>query len=144
MSEPAPKKKTPWYVPVVVVIGAAPAVFAIGIFGFVMYTGWAHDEGRCPFHEVETRQLDGHAAVREDARHCIEQVEEHRWLVVRDGQAPNELGRMAQEHVGTAVPWTARIEDDRVIIDVTNEPRGVFTLREPFPDGGTGGPNFGE
>lgn len=139
-----PAKKTPWYVPVLVVVGAAPAVFAIGIFAFVLYTGWAHDESRCPFQDAETRTLDAHASVLEQSRRCIEQVEEHRWLVVRDGAPGVELGRLPQERVGEPVPWEARLEDGRVVIDVTNEPRGVFTLREPFPDGGTGGPNFGE
>jgi hypothetical protein len=139
-TEAKKKEKTPWWLPVLVVLGALPAVFAIGIFVFLMRSGCAHDESRCPFHDVETRALDAHASVTEQARRCIEEVEEHRWLVTRDHAAPMELGRMPQERIGEAFPWTARIENDRVVIDVTNEPRGVFTLREPFPDGGTGGP----
>jgi hypothetical protein len=131
---------TPWWVRIMVVVGALPAVFAIVIFAFVMRTGCAHDESRCPFQDVETRDLDAHASVLEQSRRCIEDVEEHRWLVVRDHGAPLELGRMPQERIGERFPWEARIEDDRVIIDVTNEPRGVFTLREPFADGGTGAP----
>lgn len=144
MSEP--KKKTPWWLPILVVLGALPAVFAIAIFIFVMRTGCAHDEGRCPFHDHERRQLDAHAAVLEQSRRCIEQVEEHRWLIVRDDAPPLELGRMPleQERISEGFPWTARIEDGRVIIDVTNEPRGLFILREPFPDGGTGQPLPGE
>lgn len=135
-------KKTPWWLPILVVLGALPAVFAIGIFLFAMRTGCAHDETRCPFHDVTTRPLEGHASVLEQSRRCIDEVEEHRWMVVRDGEAPVELGRMPleAERIPEGFPWEARIEDDRVIIDVTNEPRGIFTLREPFPDGGTGGP----
>ncbi len=143
MSENETKKeKTPWWLPIMVVIGAAPAVFAIFIFVFILRSGLAHDETRCPFSDVETRQLDAHAAVLEQSRRCVEDVEEHRWMVVREGSAPLELGRMPleQERIAEGFPWQARIEDDRVIIDVTNEPRGPFTLREPFPDGGTGGP----
>ena len=140
MSAEHPKVKTPWYLPILVILGATPAVIAIGIFAFVMRMGCAHDETRCPFVDAETRPLDAHASVLEQSRHCLPEVEEHRWLVVRDHGAPLELGRMPQERIGEAFPWTARIENDRVIIDVTNEPRGVFTLREPFPDGGTGGP----
>ena len=139
MTEPD-KSKSPWWLPIAVVVGALPAVFAIAIFAFLMYSGYAHDEARCPFHDVETRALDGRTSVREQARQCVSDVEEHRWEVVREGSAPLELGRLPHERLGEPVPWHARLEDARVIIDVTNEPRGVLTLREPFPDGGTGGP----
>lgn len=144
-AEPKKSEKSPWWLPIVVVLGAAPAVLVMGIFIWILRTGFAHDESRCPFHDVETRELDPHARVLEQARRCIEQVEEHRWMLLRDAQAPRELGRMPleQERIGEGFPWQARLEDGRVVVDVTNEPRGLFTLREPFPDGGTGGPNFG-
>ncbi len=141
MTEPE-KKKTPWWLPILVAIGAAPAVLALGIFGFAVRTGCAHDETRCPFHDVETRPVGTGASVLEQARQCVDEVEEHRWLVVREGAPPRELGRMPLERsrIAEGFPWEARSEDGRVVIDVTNEPRGIFTLREPFPDGGTGGP----
>jgi len=139
-SAAAAKKKSPWWLPIVVIIGALPAVFAIVIFVFILRYGWAHEESRCPFHDVETRVLDEHASVVEDARRCMPEVEEHRWSVVRDGAAPLELGRMPLEEEGVTdgFPWTARIEGGRVVIDVTNEPDGIFTLREPGVDAGTG------
>ncbi len=135
-----PKKKTPWWLPIIVILGALPAVFAILIFIFILRFGWAHDETRCPFHHVETREIDAHASVVEDARRCIDEVEEHRWSVVRDRAAPLELGRMPleRERIDEGFPWAARIEDGRVVIDVTNEPDGLFTLREPGVDAGTG------
>jgi hypothetical protein len=136
----AAKAKSPWWLPIVVFVGALPAVFAILIFVFLMRSGCAHDESRCPFHDVETRVIDTRTSVREQARQCVSDIEEHRWEVVRDGAEPLELGRLPHERLGQPIPWTARIEDARVIIDVTNEPRGELTLREPFPDGGTGGP----
>ncbi len=138
MSEREPEKRSPWWLPVVVVIGALPAVFAIFILVFILRYGWAHEESRCPFHAVETRALDEHASVVEDARRCMDEVEEHRWSVVRDGSAPLELGRMPleAERIAAGFPWTARVEDGRVVVDVTNEPDGVFTLREPGPDAG--------
>jgi hypothetical protein len=134
------KKKSPWWLPIIVVIGALPAVLAICIFVFILRYGWAHEESRCPFHDVETRVIDEHASVVESARRCMDAVEEHRWAVVRDGAPPNELGRMPleQERISEGFPWTARIEDARVVIDVTNEPDGIFTLREPGVDAGTG------
>jgi hypothetical protein len=135
-----PKKKSPWWLPIVVVIGALPAVFAIGIFVFIMRYGWAHEESRCPFHLVETRVVDSRASVVEEARRCMDAVEEHRWSVVRDGAAPLELGRMPLEEaqIPQGFPWTARAEDNRVVIEVTNEPDGIFTLREPGVDAGLG------
>ena len=139
-AETAPKKKTPWWLPIIVIVGALPAVFAIAIFVFIVRYGWAHEEARCPFHDVETREVDAHASVVEDARRCIDEVEEHRWSVVRDGAARLELGRMPLEaaDIEAGFPWTARIEEGRVVIDVTNEPDGLFTLREPGVDAGRG------
>jgi hypothetical protein len=136
------KKKSPWWLPIAVFFGALPAILAIAIFGWVIRTGLAHDESRCPFGDVTTRELDAHASVLEQSRRCVEEVEEHRWMLVRDHGSPVELGRMPLERsrIAEGFPWEARIEDDRVVIDVTNEPRGIFTLREPFEDGGTGAP----
>ena len=136
-SPPSAKKKTPLWVPVAVFFGALPAVFAVFIFGFIVRYGWAHDEDRCPFHEVETRSIDGSVSVREDARRCLEEVEEHRWSVVRDGGEPLDLGRypLEAELVEVGFPWEARLEEGRVVVDVVNEGRGTFTLREPAPPG---------
>lgn len=131
------KKKTPLWVPVAVFFGALPAVMALFIFAFIVRYGWAHDEDRCPFHPVETRTIDASVSVREDARRCIDEVEEHRWLVLRDGSDPLDLGRypLEAELVEVGFPWEARVEDGRVVVDVTNEGRGTFTLREPPPPG---------
>ncbi len=132
----AAKKKTPLWVPVAVFFGALPAVMALFIFGVIVRYGWAHDEDRCPFHSVETRTIDASVSVREDARRCIEEVEEHRWVVLRGG-SELDLGRypLEAELVEVGFPWEARVEDGRVVIDVTNEGRGTFTLREPPPAG---------
>ena len=81
--------------------------------------------------------VDAGVSVREDARRCLDEVEEHRWSVVREGGEPLDLGRYPLEAalVEVGFPWEARIEDGRVIVDVTNEGRGTFTLREPAPPG---------
>lgn len=136
-SPPSAAKKTPFWVPVVVFVGALPAVFALFIFGFIVRYGWAHDEGRCPFHEVETRSVGSGVSVREDARRCMDEVEDHRWLVLREGAEPLDLGRYPLEAalVDVGFPWEARLEEGRVVVDVTNEGHGTFTLREPAPPG---------
>ena len=139
----AKKRKTPLWVPVVVFVGALPAVFAVFIFGFIVRYGWAHDEDRCPFHEVETRTIDATVAVREDERRCIDEVEDHRWVVLRAGSEPLDLGRFPLEAalVDVGFPWEARLEEGRVVVDVTNEGHGTFTLREPpLPGSAPGAP----
>lgn len=135
-SPPGAAKKTPFWVPIAVFFGALPAVLALFIFGFIVRYGWAHDEDRCPFHEVETRAVSPAVSVREDSRRCIDEVEEHRWLILRGDAEPLDLGRypLEAELVESGFPWEARIEEGRVVIDVTNEGHGIFTLREPAPE----------
>lgn len=129
------KKKTPWWLPIIVVLGAAPAVFALYILYFITRYSMAHDEGRCPYEHVETRPVAAGVRVREESRRCIDEVEEHRWLVER-GTAPlDELGRypLEADQISLGFPWVAAIEDGRVVITVQNQGRGEIVLREPLP-----------
>jgi hypothetical protein len=113
-----------------------PAALAIGIFVFIARFGMAHDESRCPFREVETRRVATGLEVREEARRCLPEVEEHRWLVLREGGEPRELGRYPRRTAqpGQGLPWRARERDGRVIVTVTNVGRGDIVFREPPPD----------
>lgn len=126
-------EKTPLWVYPAVFFGALPAVFAVGILGFITWYSMAHNEEGCPYHHVVTRSVGDGASVREDARRCIDAVEEHRWVVERGTAEPRELGRYPLEaaQIERGFPWTAEIEDGRVVIHIENEGRGEFVLREP-------------
>ncbi|UJR78223.1 hypothetical protein [Sandaracinus amylolyticus] len=115
------------------VLGILPAVLAIGIFAFIARFQLAHDEARCPFEERETRDVASGLRVREDARRCLPEIEEHRWLVLRDGHEPLELGRfpLEAEQITAGFPWSASVDDGRAVVTVTNEGRGDLVFREP-------------
>jgi hypothetical protein len=129
------KKKTPWWLPIIVLFGAAPAVFSIYILYFISRYSIAHDEDRCPYAHVETRDVTGGVRVREESRRCIDEVEEHRWLVQRGTEPPMELGRYPLEaaQIDDGFPWTATVEESRVVITIQNQGRGEIVLREPQP-----------
>lgn len=130
---PEKKERTPLWVVLVVIVGAAPAVFAVYILFFISRYSILHDEDRCPYAHVETRDVGQGVRVREESRRCIDEVEEHRWLVERGTAPPDELGRYPLEsaQIGRGFPWRAELEEGRVVITITNEGRGDFTLREP-------------
>lgn len=134
---PTPLKTTPWWVRVLVVVGALPGIFAIIILAVITRYSMAHDEDRCPYHPVETRNVAAGVSVREDARRCIDEVEEHRWLIVRGTAQPLEVGRypLEADQIDRGFPWEATIEDQRVVITVTNEGRGELVFREPVEQG---------
>lgn len=132
--ERAPKRR--WLRPLLFVLGAAPAVFAVYIMYFIARYSLAHDETECPFTHAETRAVSASVRVREERRRCIEEVEEHRWLVERGTSAPRELGRYPLEaaEIELGFPWTASLESGRVVITIENRGRGEFVLREPSAD----------
>ena len=53
------------------------------IFGFIVMTQSAHDEQRCPYRELTRRGLAPEVRVVEEARSCVRDVEEHRYLLLR-------------------------------------------------------------
>lgn len=137
MSEPVPpsetKKKTPWWVPVIVVIGALPAVFALFIFAFVVRYSVAHDEASCPYTLGEPRVIADDVSVREDSRSCMDDVRDHRWVVLRPGVPDRSLGNLPLMGEDARFEWEARIEEERVVIDVVVPDRGELSFREPPP-----------
>lgn len=137
MSEPVPpseaKKKTPWWVPVIVVIGALPALFALFIFAFVVRYSVAHDEETCPYMLGEPREVASGVRVREDTRVCMDDVRDHRWVVLREGVDDRSLGNLPLMGEDARFEWEARIEEDRVVIDVVVPDRGELSFREPPP-----------
>jgi hypothetical protein len=131
------KKGTPLWVKIIVVIGALPGLLALFIMFFIARYSILHDEDRCPYAHVETRTVGDGVRVREESRRCMDEVEEHRWLVERGTAAPLELGRypLEAEQVAQGFPWTASIDERRVVITITNHGRGEIVLREPRPTG---------
>jgi len=132
-----PKERTPLWLVLVVIVGAAPAVFAIYILFFISRYSIMHDEDRCPYAHVATRDVGSGVRVREESRRCIDEVEEHRWLVERGTAPPNELGRYPLEaaQIESGFPWRAEVEGGRVVITITNAGRGELVLREPEAGG---------
>lgn len=117
--------------PLVFAVAILPAALAIGIFGFIARYAIAHDERVCPFEERAVRTI-ADARIREEARQCIPEVEEHRWILVRRGREL-EMGRfpLEAELVSEGFPWSLALEEDRVVLTVMNEGRGEIIFREP-------------
>lgn len=66
---------------------ALPGMLApLAIFAFILLTEKAHDDARCPFVELSRRTASPGVEVIEESRRCIADVEERRFVVVRDGQ----------------------------------------------------------
>jgi hypothetical protein len=118
---------------VMVVVGAAPAVFALFIFVFVVRYSVAHDEESCPYVLGEPREVASGVRVREDSRSCMDDVRDHRWVVLREGAADRSLGNLPLMGEDARFEWEARIEEERVVIDVVVPGRGELSFREPEP-----------
>ncbi|MCS6856858.1 MAG: hypothetical protein NZM37_04020 [Sandaracinaceae bacterium] len=124
--------KIPWYLPVIVVLGAAPALGALFVFGFIVRYSLAHDEKRCPFELLERREVAQGVWLREEKRRCLEDVEEHRWVVEREGKNRVELGRypLLLANAAHGFRWEARIDGGNVVVEIDNQGKGKITLKE--------------
>lgn len=136
MPEPAPragKKKTPWWIYPMVFFGALPAVFAVFIFVFIVRYSVAHDPDSCPYTLGEPRPLGGPdgVAVREDSRSCMDDVQDHRWVVLRPGEDELPLGNLPLMGADARFEWEAHVDEGRVVVDIVVPDRGELSLREP-------------
>ena len=89
----------------------------------------AHDESRCPFVAAETRSVADGIGVRDDTRTCIDGLTEHRWLVLREGQAPFEIGRRrlgTDAYSAARYRFTSSVEGQHVRVRVEN--RGIAPI----------------
>lgn len=121
-----------WKWPFLFVLATAPiAIIAFSMF-FMAQNELAFDEVRCPFEEGETRLVSPGVSVREDARTCQEDVEEHRWVLHREGQAPREIARRRLEarYFEGDYRWTAAVEEGEVEIEIVNPGHGSRIFRE--------------
>lgn len=103
----------------------------IVIFAFIVRSESAHDEQACPFAKREERAL-GTVRVIEEARSCVPEAEEHRWLVAREGKAPYELARRRLPKKSFAEGRTTwRLSEDEkkllvLTIEVAGQPNSEF------------------
>ena len=102
---------------------ALPAlVMPVGIFVFVLGSESAHDEARCPFHELARATVAPDVVVVEDGRNCVGNVEERRWTLSRAGRA-SVLGMRRLDRAAFAssgYQWTATLSkagEVRVVVD---------------------------
>lgn len=106
-------------------------------FGMIIRNERAHDEKRCPFVAVETRDVDG-ARVLDERRRCVEGIEEHRWLLVRSDRAPLELGRRrlsSKFYARGVYTWRAFVESGYVRVHVENVGAPPVTYRQEIAAG---------
>lgn len=122
-----------WKKAVLVGLAVAPIGFAILAFVFMARSELAFDEARCPFEEREVRDVAPGIRVRDEARTCQAGVEEHRWVVLREGRPELAIGqrRLAAE-AWDAYSWTAVLRDGHVRLEIrdgTQDHPRVFNER---------------
>jgi hypothetical protein len=103
------------------------------IFGFIVWSESAHDVATCPYQEHERREIAPGVVVVDDARRCLQGVEEHRYTLVRDAQ-PRLLGRrrFAPEAFTPArYRWRAEVTPEgEVELLVENDGQDPVVFRE--------------
>lgn len=104
-----------------VVLATAPIGIAIFAFAFMARSELAFDESTCPFSERATREVADGVRVREDERACQPGVEEHRWVVLRDGEDERTIGqRRLSAELYDEYAWTAELRNGQVRIEITD------------------------
>ncbi|MGE0790964.1 MAG: hypothetical protein AB7S26_35160 [Sandaracinaceae bacterium] len=126
-----------WKKAILVAFALAP----IGVLAFSVIlmgtTEVAFDEATCPYEEREVRDVADGIRVREDARRCMESVEEHRWVLLRDDESPADLGIRRLDAAEYAdYSWTAVLDGDHVRLDIQNPNAGLRVFLEQRPDAG--------
>jgi hypothetical protein len=121
------------------ILFTVPSVFlVVFVFGMIVRNELAHDEKKCPFVLVETRELPG-ARVTDERRQCVEGIVEHRWVLARPGTAKLEVGRrrLASSFYAEGVyTWRAFVESEKVRVHVENTGAPPVTYREEIAAGG--------
>jgi hypothetical protein len=134
MSETAASQEfLPSWARYVIIPGLLGPVF---VLGFIFVNELAHDEGRCPYIQGETRTLSSSVLVREDHRNCLWDVEDHRFSMIRDGHEKT-LGRRrfkADAFAPGNYSWEAKLSDkDEVQVSVHNAGHEDGAFREGTP-----------
>ena len=118
---------------VAIVMSVSSGALVVAAFVLTWRTEAAFDESRCPWRAGETKDVAPEVHVRDDARTCLSDLAEHRFIVTRRGQAPLEIGR---RRLGTArwAPgvwsWEPTLADGHVHVRVVNPGAGPVTYKE--------------
>lgn len=139
MSSEAPERPRRWLKWLAVALLAPGAILVVVVMFFLVRSELAHDEARCPFERVDSREVADGIAIVDEGRRCQDGVEEHRWVVVRDGSR-REIGRRRLDQRlfdARAYSYAAEIERETggVVVHVRNEGIAEQSFRErPRPD----------
>lgn len=85
------------------------------IFGFIVRSESAHDEAKCPFARKDERAV-GEVLVVEEARRCVPEAEEHRWLVMRDGKAIEFARKRLHTESFEQASWSAEADENGLVV----------------------------
>lgn len=143
---PAPKEDegglASWRRPLLIVAATAPIGILLFSIAMMATSELAFEDGRCPYDDDgEVRVIETGVAVREDVRRCEEGVEEHRWVLLRNGEAPEEIGRrrLRAELFGDGARWEAELDDAGYVrLTIHNPGLAPRLFKEPGPDGSVG------
>lgn len=109
------------------------AVGPLVILGFILWSESAHDVERCPYSERKRVELATGVTVVEDARRCLEEVEEHRFTLHR-GSESRLLGRRRfapDAFAAGRYRWHAEIsKEGEVQLHVENDGHPPMLFRE--------------
>jgi hypothetical protein len=75
-----------------IAVSALMVVMVVAIFALILRSESAHDEAKCPFARRSQEPL-ADLVVIEEARRCVPEAEERRWLIARPGKPPFEFAR---------------------------------------------------
>ena len=120
-----------------IVIATAPIGLAIYVLVFMVRSELAFDEAACPYVEREMRDVEDGIRVREDERTCQPGVEEHRWVLLQEGREALPIGqRRLEAALYEGYSWSARMEQGRVRLEISNPGQDLRIFQGPVPDGG--------
>lgn len=128
----------PWLKPVLVTLALLPIAVLVYSMVLMQQNEAAFDEAVCGYEEVEVRDIAEGVRIREEGRTCQPGVEEHRWVLLRDGVEPEPIGlRRLDAQLYRDYRWEARIrDDDRVQLEIHNGDLDPRRFIEPHDDAG--------
>jgi hypothetical protein len=103
-----------------IVMSSLMVVTVLTILVLIVRTERAHDESRCAFRKLSTRN-HGAALVVEEARSCLPELEERRYLVTRASGPPFELARKrlpSAQFADDRYRWTLRDEAQKLVLRI--------------------------